>query len=127
MGDRKFLRTQNERNKERAWIVDTTNIRSTFTEEYTSNQTNLDIIEPDEGNRIIVTGVSIHTKANGGTVRLDFNGKKVARLYASANNRFSPVISAVRGDVDESLVLNSTTGSNEVFVSVDFIEEKVRR
>jgi len=127
MADSQFLRIQNERNKERAWIVDTTNIRSTFTEEYTSNQTNLDIIEPDEGNRIIVTGVSIHTKANGGTVKLDFNGKKVARLYASANNRFSPVISAVQGDVDESLVLNSTTGSNEVFVAVDFIEEKVRR
>lgn len=127
MADSKFLRTQNERNKERALIVDTTNIRSTFTEEYTSNQTNLDIIEPDEGNRIIVTGVSIHTKANNGTVKLDFNGKKVARLYASSNNRFSPAISAVQGDVDESLVLNSTTGSNEVFVSVDFVEKKVRR
>ena len=112
---------ENLANNRKALIVDTQSIESTFTEEYTEN-TETDIITPSSGNRIAVKDVSIHTKATSGIVKLDFNGKKVARLYSSVNNRFNPLVSSVIGDIDESLHLETTTGSNEVFVVVNYIE-----
>ena len=102
--------------------VETQCIESTFTEEYTTNQTEQEIITPSPGNRIVVKDVSMHTKANSGTVSLDFNGTKVSRLYSSVNNRFSPSVSSIIGGVDEPLVLNSTTGDNELFISINYVE-----
>ena len=102
--------------------VETQSIENTFTEEYTTNQTEQEIITPEEGNRLIVKDVSMHTKANSGTVNLDFNGTKVARLYSSVNNRFSPTVSSIVGAVDEPIVLNSTTGDNELFISINYVE-----
>ena len=102
--------------------VETQSIENTFTEEYTTNQTEQEIITPEEGNKLVVKDVSMHTKANSGTVSLDFNGNKVSRLYSSVNNRFSPSVSSIVGEVDESLILNSTTGDNELFISINYVE-----
>ena len=102
--------------------VETQCIESTFTEEYTTNQTDSEIITPEEGNKLIVKDISIHTKANSGVVALDFNGRKVARLYSSANNRFSPTVATICGKINEPLTLTTTTGDNEVFISVNYIE-----
>ena len=114
--------TENLKNGAEALKVETQCIESTFTEEYTTNQTEQEIITPSPGNRIVVKDVSMHTKANSGTVSLDFNGIKVSRLYSSVNNRFSPSVSSIIGGVDEPLVLNSTTGDDELFISVNYVE-----
>jgi len=123
---REFLRNYTIRNEElkmEAIKVDTQAIESTFTEEYTENQ-DKDIITPKPGNSLVIKDVAIHTKANSGTVKLDFNDKKVARLYAAANNRFQPAVSSIRGDANESLKLETTTDSSEVFIIVNYIECK---
>ena len=112
----------NEKTGLEALKVETQSIENTFTEEYTTNQTEQEIITPEEGNKLVVKDVSMHTKANSGTVSLDFNGTKVSRLYSSVNNRFSPSVSSIVGEVDEPLVLNSTTGDNELFISVNYVE-----
>ncbi len=112
----------NEENELQALRSETQSIESTFTEEYTQNQTDEEVITPAEGNKLVVKDVSLHTKATSGTVELDFNGTKVARLYSSVNNRFTPTVSTIKGAVDEPLVLNSTTGDNELFVSVNYVE-----
>jgi len=83
-----------------------------------------ELITPDGDNIIVVHDISLHTKANSGTIKLDFMdaNKKVARLYSSANNRFSPVVSSLAGKPGESLIYRSDTGDNEVFVTANFIE-----
>lgn len=115
--------TINKENELQGLRVETQSIENTFTEEYTQSQTNEEIITPAEGNRLVVKDVSIHTKANSGKVELDFNGTKVARLYSSVNNRFTPSVSTIRGVTDEPLVLNSTTGDNELFLSINYVEK----
>jgi len=83
-----------------------------------------EIIVPDGDNIIVVHDISLHTKANSGTIKLDFMdaNKKVARLYASANNRHQPLVSSLHGEPGEPLIYRSGTGSNEVFVTVNYVE-----
>ncbi len=122
MGDQKFHRITNLKNRERAYKVESQSIESTFAEEYVENQTEEEIISPSEGNKIVVKDVSIHTKANSGEVQLDFNGKKIARLYSSVNNRFAPTVSTIKGGVDEPVKLTTATGDNKVFIIINYIE-----
>ena len=114
--------TVNVANGKVALMVETQGIESTYTEEFDENQTEEKIITPSDGNKLVIKDVGIHTKATSGTVSLDLGDKKVARLYSSANNRFQPTVSSIEGDVDESLELTTTTGSNEVFIIVNYIE-----
>lgn len=98
--------------------------KTTFTEEYTDNQTNLTIITPASGKKIDIVGVLIVTDATTGDVLLDFatSGKKVMRLYASAFARVVSFDMHIEGAVDEVLTLNTTTGANNVFVLVNYRE-----
>ena len=98
--------------------------KTTFTDEYTDNQTNLEIIAPAEGKKLDIVGVLIVTDATTGDVLLDFvtSTKKVMRLYASAFARMVSDDMHVVGAVDEPLTLNTTTGANNVFVLVNYRE-----
>ena len=66
----------------------------------------------------------IVTDASSGTVSLDFpnSGKKVARLYCSKENALQTTTLHIEGDVDEPLCLTTTTGSEEVFIAINYIE-----
>ena len=112
----------NRANGRKGVLVENQIIESTFAEEYTSNQTDLVLIEPGDGNRLVTTDVAIHTKANSGEIELDIGDIKVARLYSSANNRFNPQVKSGVGDVGEPLTLTTTTGDNKVFISINYIE-----
>jgi|Wag4MinimDraft_13_1082653.scaffolds.fasta_scaffold06172_3 ethanolamine utilization cobalamin adenosyltransferase len=109
-------------NGRKAVLTETQLIESHFSEEYTTAQTDTAIITPSAGNRLIITDVAIHTNATTGVVELDLDGAKVARLYSSVNNRFAPQVKSGTGAVDQPLTLTTTTGTNKVFVSVNYIE-----
>lgn len=98
--------------------------KTTFTEEYTAAQTNTTIITPASGKKIDVVGVLIVTDATTGDVTLDFttSGIKVMRLYASAFARMVSDDMHVEGAIDEVLTLNTTTGTNNVFILVNYRE-----
>ncbi len=114
----------NQANGNRTISVETELFRSTFTEEYTADQTDNDIITPSSGNKLAITYVYIQANANSGVVEMDLatSGDKVARLYASNRNQTAVRIGANTGAEDEPLTLNTTTGNNEVFISVNYIE-----
>jgi len=99
---------------------------NTFSHIYNANQTNLNIITPTPGRRLCVHLVVIATESNTGEVELDFltSNHPVGRLYAT---RFQQHVSQdlhIEGAVDEPLTLNSTTGANELFIAVSYIEEE---
>lgn len=110
--------------KKRSLLVSRGHGKSTFTAEYTANQTNLAILTPASGKKLAVVGVLIATDSITGDVNLDFitSGKKVMPLYASAFARTINDDVHIEGAVDEVLTLNSTTGANNVFIMVNYRE-----
>ena len=98
--------------------------KTTFAEEYGSNQTNQAIITPSSGKKICIGGIHTSIDADSGDISLDFStsGKKVWRHYG-AKFKTSPSKDVhIDGAVDESLTLNSTQGTNNIFVMVNYRE-----
>ena len=115
---------ENKENGRLSFGVETQLIESNFSEEYTTEQTDNDIIAPGSGNKLIITDLAIQTKATSGVIELDFldSGKKITRLYSSVNNRFAPQVKSGAGAINETLTLNTTTGTSEVFITLNYIE-----
>jgi len=122
--DTRVSQITNELTDRVALVTDQASFYSTFSEEYTDNQTNLAIITPENGKKICVRQVIIVTDASSGIVSLDFltSGKKVARLYTSKENTLQVTDLHIGGDVNEPLSLNTTTGSEKVFIVVNYIQ-----
>ena len=80
---------------------------STFTAEYTSNQTDQDIITPSSG-----------------TIELDFptSNKPIWRHYASKFSQAGAWKLNLTGAADEPVRLNTTTGSEKVFIMINYRE-----
>ena len=119
---RKAKLIKNKANEKEALVVETQAIESFYTVELEESVSEQTMIEPDDGNKLMITDVNIHTKANSGEVQLDIGDIKLARLYSSVNNRFSPKVSLAEGEVNEPLEITTTTGDDKVFVSVNYIE-----
>ncbi|MHA1263388.1 MAG: hypothetical protein ACTSSA_15170, partial [Candidatus Freyarchaeota archaeon] len=84
-----------------------------------------DIITPSTGKKIHVRSVYCCTDADSGTVSLDFatSSKPVLRLYAAKFKTCQPININISGATNEALTLNTTTGTNKVFLVVSFVEE----
>ncbi len=97
---------------------------STFTAEYTSNQTDLDIITPSSGKRISVIGGLTVTTASSGEIRLDFptSNKPIWRHYASKFSEAGAWKLNITGAIDEPVRLNTTTGTEKVFIMINYRE-----
>jgi len=119
---RKAKLIKNKANEKEALVVETQAIESFYSVELEESVSEQTMIEPDDGNKLMITDISIHTKANSGEVQLDIGDIKLARLYSSANNRFAPKVSLAEGEVNEPLEITTTTEDNKVFVSVNYIE-----
>jgi len=97
---------------------------NTFTAEYTSNQTNNDIITPSSGKRISVIGGLTVTTASSGTIELDFptSNKPIWRHYASKFSEAGAWKINITGQVDEPVRLNTSTGTENVFLMINYRE-----
>lgn len=96
--------------------------KSSFIEEYTENQTDLEIITCDDDKKIAVVGVYESTDASAGEIALDFKDKtiKIFRFYASKYQHSGEDDFHKKGTAGESVILNTTTGSNKAFVIVNY-------
>jgi len=97
---------------------------STFTAEYTSNQTDQDIITPSSGKKISVIGGLTVTTASSGEIKLDFptSNKPIWRHYASKFSEAGAWKLNLTGAADEPVRLNTTTGSEKVFIMINYRE-----
>jgi len=97
---------------------------STFTAEYTSDQTDVDIITPSSGKRISVISGITTTDATSGVIKLDFptSNKPIWRHYASAVKEVGAWKLNIIGAVNEPVRLNTTTGANSVFIVINYRE-----
>jgi len=97
---------------------------STFAAEYTSNQTNSDIITPSSGKRISVIGGITATTASSGVIEMDFptSNKPIWRHYASKFSEAGAWRMNIIGAIDEAVRLNTTTGTENVFILINYRE-----
>lgn len=106
--------------------VDTGMHVSTFTEEYTGSQDNVELIAPEDSQKLCVRSVTTKVSGVAGKISLDFLGssQKVHRHYTSQQN-FSSTLGKghIIGNQDEPLILNAPDlADNDLFVIVDYIE-----
>lgn len=96
---------------------------ATKTVEYTSNQTSTKILTPSSGMRLKVVRIKIETKATTGQVKLydDKSGEILAILNAENNGSGDYEMRFV-GSIDSSIEVTSTTGSNSVFILINYDE-----
>lgn len=96
--------------------------RNTFSEEYATAQTNTAIITCTEEQQVCVSSVCIAGEGNAGIVSLDFatSTKKVFRGYISKTQHAHSDEMHITGAAGESLTLNSTTGTDKIFLIVNY-------
>lgn len=96
--------------------------KQTFSEEYTSNQTDLVVITGEEGYEIHVVGVYISTESSTGVVKIDYedDSQKIFRLYATKYQNANQDDFAYRGEDGEGVKLTSTTGDDDLFVAINY-------
>lgn len=116
---------RNYHNDKRSLLVSIDGVYETYSAVFTTAQTNNNIITPPSGRKVHVRAVFCATDATTGDVSLDFatSGKPVFRLYASVFNQCSTLNINISGDTDEPLTLNTTTGTNNVFLVVSYVIE----
>lgn len=116
----------NTHNDRRALIVNVDDSQSSFSAVYTANQTNLTIITPSSGKHICVHGVYCATESAAGEVQVDFatSSKPVFRMYATKTSTQAASTMNVTGADDEVLTLTTTTGANDLFLLVNYMEEE---
>lgn len=94
-------------------------------EEYLAPQTDTVLLSPSSGHKIVVTGFSLHSKADVGEVRLEFSdGSLIAKLYServlAGTNAGNFVI---RGKGEQDILVQG--GEDAFIVSLNFIEVEV--
>lgn len=127
MSWRNFLKVakENLKNGVIGLCVDIHTIESTFSEVYESEDVDRDILEPSDGNKIVVNNIVIASSGNIGEVKLDFpsSEKIIARLYSSQFNRVVIHEMTVDGDIDEPVHLIADTANESLFVNIGYMEK----
>jgi len=97
----------------------------TYTEVFSANQTNQAILTPTSGTKLCIRDVYLSCAINTGDINLDFASSNitVARLYAARFTTVSHLSCHLEGAIDEPLLLTSTTGNNDIFILINYIEE----
>ena len=96
--------------------------KNSFSEEYTAAQTATVIVNPSATQKVCVASVCCSGDGAAGVVSLDFavSGKKVFRHYMTKYNRSDAQDMHIEGALDENLTLTTTTGTDTVFVVVNY-------
>ena len=96
--------------------------KKTFSEEYTTAQTSVEILAPEAGKKLCISGIFMATTSTLGEVCLKFetSNKKVLCLYATKFNQLVMMSISDIGDVDEELSLTTTTANKKVFIKINY-------
>lgn len=115
----------NQKNGSTAELVDIYMSATTFTEEYTGNQTNITILTPSAGQRLCIRTIETIVSGNAGDISLDFltTPRKAYRHYSTNTNKNSSVTAHMIGSKNEVLTLNAPSlGANKLFLAITYIE-----
>lgn len=96
--------------------------KNTFTYEYTSAQTNTIIVNPGTTQKVCVASVYVCGDGTTGVVSLDFatSAIKVFRHYMTKYNTGFASDMHIEGAANENLGLTTTTGTDKVFIIVNY-------
>jgi len=96
--------------------------KNTFTAEYAAAQTDTIIVDPGLTQKVCVASVCCMGDGAGGEVALDFTPStiKVFRHYMTKYNQSSSQDMHIEGALDENLTLTTTTGTDKVFIVVNY-------
>lgn len=119
-----YENVNSDRNR-RALTVDMAGHILTHTVVYTANQANTTLITPTLGTSLCLRDVYIATESNTGDVNIDFLTSNIAvlRLYATMFQNWSGVNMHIEGALNEVLSITTTTGANDVFILINYLEE----
>jgi len=114
----------NEKSGKASLSVDVSGHISTITKVYTENQTNTALITPSSGKKISIRDVYVGVNADSGNVECDFatSNIPVLRVYAAKFKSMEMINTHLEGAVDEPLSITTTTGDNDIFISVNYLE-----
>ena len=101
-----------------------------FNKEYTTDSMGdlgpMNIIVPFSGKRLSIHEILITTKANSGTINLDFSesNEEVTRFYPEKTTSFSSVKDNTMGNIDEPLILSGEGLGNgqKVYLKIQYLE-----
>lgn len=96
--------------------------KNTWSQEYAAAQTALAIINPGALQKVCVASVYVCGEGTTGVVELDFksSGEQVFRHYMSKYHTSHATDMHIEGAVDENLELTTTTGTDKVFIVVNY-------
>ena len=96
--------------------------KNTFSQEYTAAQTATVIVNPGTTQKVCVASVCVAGTGTTGAVSLDFATSeiKVFRHYMTKYNQSDAQDMHREGAADENLTLTTTTGTDTVFVVVNY-------
>lgn len=96
--------------------------KNTFSQEYTADQTNLVIVNPGDTQKVCVASVYVCGAGTTGIVSLDFTAPatKVYRHYMTKYNQSFASDMHIEGDANNNLLLTTTTGTDAVFIIVNY-------
>ena len=96
--------------------------KNTFSQEYAAAQANTVIINPLATQKVCVASVFVCGNGAAGVVSLDFatSGIKVFRHYMTKYNNSFGSDMHIEGALNENLGLTTTTGTDTVFIIVNY-------
>jgi|GEM_PF-5964423 len=115
----------NNNEKRYAIAVDSEAILKTFTAEYNSNQTAVEIITGVSGYVTEIRSIIIETEATSGEVSVFFTSGNLIKLYASKVNLLSVSGLNIKGNDGESIKLTTTTSTSKLYVAITYILRKI--
>ena len=116
----------NNLSEDGSFKVKTKNRCIAYVDEFTSAQTSEVIITPTSGKKAIITGISLETNSNSGEIRVYWGTSEelIAVVYVSRFGSIClPSICNQNGAIDETVKITTTTGTDKVFVAINYIEE----
>lgn len=96
--------------------------KNTYSEKFTSAQTDTAIINPGATQKVCIASVYVCGEGAAGIVYLDFasSGIKVYRHYMTKYSQSFASDMHIEGAADENLLLNTDTGTDEIFIIVNY-------
>jgi len=110
----------------RALFVDTSMIAFRRVFRYNVNQVDTVVLVPPEGFKLCIRNISSSSSANTGIIKMDFvtSNKAVYDHFVSVNSKSESVGGHVVGALGEGLTINTTTGANDISISIVYTYHK---
>jgi len=96
--------------------------KNTFTKEYAVQQANTVIVNPGAAQKVCVASVYVAGNGNAGEVTINFGVSAITvfKHYMTKYNYSGSSAMHIEGAVNENLLLTTSTGTDKVFIVVNY-------